>query len=118
MQQEEIVLCGASAYSQKFYLNEQFCGLPEGIKEDLKILCVLYVEDIGGVFRVVFDGEGQLLLKTECEEGDFAYDEIGSILKVKQIQRERRELLESLEMYYKVFFLGRELEDENRGNVE
>lgn len=111
MQQEEIVLCGASAYSQKFYLNEEFHGLPEGIKEDLKILCVLYVQDVGGVFRIVFDQEGQLFLKTECEEGDFTYDEIGSVLKIKQIQRERRELLESLEMYYRVFFLGERLED-------
>ena len=106
MEQKETVLCGASAYTQKFYLNEQFKGLPEGIKEDLQILCVLYTEDVGGVFRMVFDEEGQLLLKTECEEGDFAYDEIGSVLKIRQIQRERQELLESLEMYYRVFFLS------------
>lgn len=104
--QEEIVLCAASAYTHKFYLNEQFAGLPEGIKEDLQILSVLYTEDIGGVFQMVFDESGSLLLKTECEEGDFFYDEIGSVLKIKQIQRERQELLESLEMYYRVFFLG------------
>ena len=102
----ETVLCGASAYTKKFYLNEQFKGLPDGVKDDLQILCVLYTEDIGGVFQMIFNKEGQLLLKTECEEGDFTYDEIGSILKIKQIQRERQELLESLEMYYKVFFLS------------
>ena len=42
MEQEEIVLCGSSAYTKKFYLNPLFNGLPEGIKEDLNILCVLY----------------------------------------------------------------------------
>lgn len=105
MDAKETVLCGASAYTQKFYLNEQFRGLPEGIREELQILCVLYTEDIGGVFQMAFDEEGNLLLKTECEEGDFSYDEIGSVLKIKQIQRERQELLESLEMYYRVFFL-------------
>ena len=47
MEQEEIVLCGSSAYTKKFYLNPLFNGLPEGIKEDLNILCVLYTEDIG-----------------------------------------------------------------------
>ena len=26
---EEVVLCGASAYNKKFYLNEDFKGLPE-----------------------------------------------------------------------------------------
>lgn len=106
MNQKETVLCGASAYTKKFYLNERFKGLPDSVKDDLQILCVLYTEDIGGVFQMIFDEEGQLLLQTECEEGDFAYDEIGSILKIKQIQQERQELLESLEMYYKVFFLS------------
>ncbi len=106
MEQKEMVLCGASAYTQKFYLNEEFKGLPESIREELQILCVLYTEDIGGTFQMVFDENGQLLLKTDCEEGDFFYDEIGSVLKIKQIQRERQDLLESLEMYYRVFFLN------------
>ncbi|MCI5492689.1 MAG: DUF6145 family protein [Lachnospiraceae bacterium] len=110
--QDEIILCGSSAYTKKFYLNEEFAGLPEGIKEDLKILCVLYTEDIGGTFQMVYDKEGHLLLRTDCNEGDFCYDEIGSVLKIKQIQREKAELLESLEMYYKVFFLGEVFSEE------
>lgn len=55
MEQEEIVLCGSSAYTKKFYLNPLFNGLPEGIKEDLNILCVLYTEDIGGTLQLIFD---------------------------------------------------------------
>lgn len=39
-------------------------------------------------------------------EADARFDEIGSALKIKELQRDKRELLESLEMYYKVFFLG------------
>ena len=38
---------------------------------------------------------------------DLLYDEIGSVLKVKQIQRERQELLEALELYYRIFILGK-----------
>lgn len=106
MEQKETVLCASSAYTRKFYLNEQFANLPESIKEELQIVCVMYTEDVGGVFEMVFTEEGELLLKTESEEDDFFYDEIGSVLKIKQIQSERRELLEALEMYYKVFFLG------------
>lgn len=112
MEQENVILCGASAYAQKFYLNPEFRGLPEGIKEELQILCVLYTEDIGGVLELVFDPEGKLFFQTECEEGDMFYDEIGSVLKIKQIQQEKSELLESLEMYYKVFFLGEEYQGE------
>ena len=37
---------------------------------------------------------------------DILYDDIGSGLKIRQIQLEKAELLESLEMYYKVFVLG------------
>ena len=31
----EVVLCGANAYEQKYYFNEQFAGTPESIKEEL-----------------------------------------------------------------------------------
>lgn len=54
---------------------------------------------------------GNLQFKTEATDSDFRYDEIGSVLKIKQIQAEKRELLESLEMYYRVFFLGEDMED-------
>ena len=43
---------------------------------------------------------------TEALEADACFDEIGSALKIKQLQTEKRDLLEALEMYYKVFFLG------------
>ena len=104
--QENITLCGASAYTQKFYLNEDFGGLPETIRQELNILCVLFTEDVGGTIRFEFTEEGNLEIITDAEETDYLYDDIGAVLKVKQIRRERRELLESLEMYYRVFFLG------------
>ena len=37
--------------------------------------------------------------KTEALEADARFDEIGSALKIKELQRDKRELLESLEMY-------------------
>ena len=105
----EVVLCGANAYTQKYYLNEEFMGLPQSIKEELQIMCVMYTEDIGGVITLIFDEEGKLRFETSSEETDFFYDEIGSVLKIKQIQRTKTELLESLELFYKVFFLGENL---------
>ncbi|MCC8105452.1 MAG: DUF6145 family protein [Clostridiales bacterium] len=97
-----IVLCGASAYEQKYYLNEAFQNLPEQIKEELQVMCVLYTEDIGGVFLLEFDGNGTLQFHTEAKEDDFSYDEIGSVLKIKELRREKEDLLRSLELYYKV----------------
>ncbi len=112
MYQGEVVLCGSSAYTKKFYLNEDFLNLPEQVQDELKILCVLYTEDVGGILQLVFDEEGNLNLRTECQESDYAYDEIGSVLKIKQLRQEKHELLEALEMFYKVFFLGGKYEED------
>lgn len=106
MNQEETVLCGSSAYAKKYYLNPEFAGLPQGIQDELKIMCVMYTEDVGGALTLKFDGEGTLIFEAAADEGDLLYDDIGSVLKIKQLQNTKGELLESLEMYYRVFFLG------------
>lgn len=105
---EEIVLCAASAYEQKFYLNPEFLDLPEEVRQELQIMCVLYTEEIGGILLASFDEDGCLQLKTEHKENDFAYDDIGSVLKIRQLQQTKRELFESLELYYRVVFMGEE----------
>lgn len=104
MEQKRVVLCGASAYEQKYYLNEKFKNLPAQIQDELKIMCVLFTEDVGGVLTLIFDEEGELLLEVSADEGDLLFDEIGSEWKIRQIQKERTELLQALEMYYQVFF--------------
>ena len=111
---EEFVLCAASAYEQKFYLNPEFDALPESIKEELKIMCVLYTEDVGGILMLVFDEDGNLELKVEHAENDFAFDEIGSVLKIKELQQTKRELFESLELFFKVFYLGEDIPEETK----
>lgn len=108
--EEEKVLCAASAYEQKFYLNPEFESLPEQIRLELQIMCVLYTEDVGGILMVVYDENGNLELKVEHEENDFMFDEIGSVLKIKELQQTKQELFESLELFYKVFYLGEDIE--------
>ena len=112
MYQDEVVLCGSSAYTKKFYLNEDFSNLPEQIKNELKILCVLYTEDVGGTLQLIFDEGGRLIFRTESAEDDYMYDEIGSVLKIKQLRQTKQELLEALEMFYRVFYLGGEFEED------
>ena len=109
---EEMVLCAASSYEQKYYLNPEFESLPEAVKQELQIMCVLYKADVGGVLLLVFDENGNLELKVEHNEGDFSFDEIGSVLKIKELQDTKEELFKSLEMFYKVFYLGEEMEEE------
>ena len=101
----KIVLCGASAYEKKYYFNEQFKALPDSIKEELRIICVLFTEEVGGVFTVVFDEDGQIAMETDAYDEDALYDEISSGLLVNEIRRKRQELFQSLELYYRVFIL-------------
>ncbi|MBE5901151.1 MAG: hypothetical protein E7280_04510 [Lachnospiraceae bacterium] len=108
---ENVVLCVSNAYEKKFYLDEAFQGLPQRIKDELKIMCVLFTEDVGGILKLVFDEEGCLQIETECAEEDLLYDEIGSGLLVKKMQRDKAELFASLEMFFKVFYLGQDEED-------
>lgn len=111
MYRDKVVLCGASAYEQKYYFNEDFASLPQSIQDELHIMCVLYTEEIGGILTLEFDEEGNLQFQVESLEADAMFDEIGSVLKIKDLQNKKKELLESLELYYRVFFLGEEVEE-------
>ncbi len=105
MDDKRIVLCGANAYEQKYYFNEKFAGIPESIKEELRVICVLFTEEVGGIFTIVFEEDGSIVLETNAQEEDLLYDEIGSGLLVGEVRRNRQELLESLQLYYRVFIL-------------
>lgn len=103
MAEERIVLCGASAYEQKYYFNKLFEKIPKSIQDELHIMCVLFTEEVGGVITFVFEKDGSLSIETESAEDDFYYDEISSGLLVRKIRMEKQELLESLDIYYRVF---------------
>ncbi len=100
--QKEVVLCAASAYEKKFYINPMFDGIPQSVKDELKIMCVLFTEDVGGILELVYNEDGELEFRTSFDEGDYLYDEIGSVLKVKELQRTKPELLDSLQLFYQV----------------
>ena len=68
MYQDNIVLCGASSYEQKYYFNQDFASLPETVKQELQIMCVLFTEDVGGILTLEFDEDGSLQFKTEALE--------------------------------------------------
>lgn len=109
--QEKMVLCGANSYDMKYYFNEKFNGIPESVKNELHILCVLFTEEVGGIFTIGFDKEGNVLLETNADDDDIYYDDISSGLMVAEVRRHRRELLESLSIYYRVFILKEDFSD-------
>ena len=104
MDENKIVLCGANAYEKKYYFNEeQFKMIPEFIKEELHIICVLFTEEVGGVFTIAFEEDGNVVMETNADDDDIYYDEVSSGLLIAEIRRSRQELFESLSLYYRVF---------------
>ncbi|MBQ1848754.1 MAG: hypothetical protein II477_07615 [Lachnospiraceae bacterium] len=111
MATERIVLCGANAYEQKYYFNKDFDKIPQSIKDELHIISVLFTQEVGGIFTIVFEEDGSISLETNAEEDDITYDEISSGLLINEIRRKRQELFESLQLYYRVFVKKEDVSD-------
>lgn len=107
---DKVILCGSSSYEKIFYFNPEFDSLPKQIKDELQIMCVLFTEDVGGILTMEYDEKGNLDFQVISEEGDYLFDEIGSVLKIKEYQETKKELLEALELYYRTFFLGEDVD--------
>lgn len=93
------VLCGASSYDEKYYFNPKFQNLPEEVKKELQIMCVMFTAEVGGILTLEYDEDGELELCVASTESDLLFDEIGSGLKIKALRQEKRELFEALELY-------------------
>lgn len=110
-QDGRMVLCGSNSYERKYYFNEEFEGLPEAIKRELQVMCVWFTEECGGILTLEYEEDGTLEFRHTTSEYDGYYDEIGADLKIKQYRRDRQDLLEALELYFKVFYLGEDIEE-------
>lgn len=100
MNYENRILCAANYYNQKYYLNPVFAGLPETVQQELKVMCVMFVDEVSGIIALEFDENGSLKINVTAAQGDYYFDEIGAHLKVRQLQKDNRELFEQLEEYY------------------
>ena len=63
----------------------------------------LAAEEVGGVFTIAFEEDGNVVMETNADDDDIYYDEISSGLLIAEIRRSRQELFESLSLYYRVF---------------
>lgn len=96
----EDVLCAANASTMKYWFNEEKYGkLPQTVKDELKILLVTFLSDVGGAASLSFGKEHNLLITTYEP-----VDEIGAELKVKKLQDDNLELFSQLELFHTTFF--------------
>jgi hypothetical protein len=106
-----MVLCGANAYEKKYYFNRKFDGIPQSVKDELHIICVLFTEEVGGIFTIAYEADGSIVMETDFAPDDYLYDEISSGLMVGEVRRNRQELFEALQLYYRVFILHLPIEN-------
>ena len=102
--EDGVILAVSNSYEKLYYFNEDFDMIPDLVQKELQILLVMHTQEVGGIIAVGFDTEGKLYLEATANELDAYYDHIGSHLKIKQYQIERKELFGSLENFYDEFF--------------
>ena len=100
-----VVLCGANAYELKYYFNPLFRQIPESIKKELNIISVLFTQEAGGIFTILFEKDGSISIETNADEEDITYDEITAGLLVGEVRRKRQDLFEALGLYYRIYVL-------------
>ena len=105
-----IVLCGANSYDQKYYYNPRFEKVPESVQKDLHIIAVLFTEEVGGIFTISFEDDGEIHLDAHPAEEDIMYDQVSAGLLLGEIRKNRAELFESLSTYYRALVLGEKID--------
>ena len=111
MSDDSVVVCGANAYEQKYYFNEEMFGkLPQSVKDELHIISVLFTEEVGGIFTIVVESDGGVSMETQTDENDYYYDDIAAGMLIKKIRDTKEDLLESISLYYRVFYLHESIE--------
>ena len=103
---QDVVLCGANSYEEKYYFNEKFNALPQEVKDELKIMCVLFTEDCGGILTLEFLKDGTLVFRTRVDDYDFYYDEIEAGLQIRKLEEEHADTLLKIETYYKAMYVS------------
>lgn len=106
---EENVLCVANAYKELYYFNKRFGLIPEPVRRELQIACVAFTTEVSGIITLFFDDDGTLMINTDHEDGDIMYDEINAGMLLRRFQREKEELFEQLELFYRTIILKQEV---------
>ena len=100
---KKIVLSAASCYNKKYYINPNMeKNLPSQIKDEIKALVASMAEKLHCIFTLGFYENGNIYIETSSVENDFDYDEIGAKLETEKIKKEKAELLNSLNLWFKV----------------
>lgn len=100
---KKTVLAAASFDNEKYYMESAFDSLPEGIKNEIREICVCMAEKLMCTFIMGFRGSGDIYFETVKSHSLPDFDDIGAELEIKRISSQRRELLKALKLWYVIY---------------
>lgn len=99
---DKTIIFAISSFNKKYYFDELTSKLPESIKKEIKAIGSYIAEKVNGIFNLGFYEDGSLFIQVTPDENYFEYDEIGASLEVEKVKREEKELINSLQIWYKL----------------
>jgi (p)ppGpp synthase/HD superfamily hydrolase len=100
---EKKVIFSASYYTQKYYSNPEFDGIPTAIRNEIRMICISLAEKLHTIFTIGFYENGEIYFEARSEESDYDFDEIGVPLEIKKLETEESELLKKLRIWYRIY---------------
>lgn len=95
------ILASASFYNKKYYFNDKYKELPTAVKQEIKEICLKYVQMFKCILLIGFYENGEIFFETQVlDENQFSFMEIDSKLELKKIEEENVELLEGLQKWW------------------
>lgn len=99
---EKTIVISASPYNHKYYFEQDYKDIPAEIQEELIESIAAIAEKVNAIISLGFDERGHIFIEQTIEESVFA-DEIGAELEIKRFQKEKNELLKSLQLWYMIY---------------
>lgn len=100
---EKTVMAAASFEKQKYYIAPEFSELPEGIKAEVQTVCVVIAQKLMCTFVMGFYSDGDIYFDIVKSEDAIDFDDIGAELEIKEIRRQKSELLKALKIWYLIY---------------
>lgn len=94
------IIAAASYENQKYFFEPEFGGLPEEIKNEIRIICVVMAQRLGCSFIMGFKDTGDVYFEIVKPEAAYDFDDIGADLEIKSLLKEKEELIKALKIWY------------------
>lgn len=99
---EKQIVLSVSPYNHKYYFEPKFNDIPTEIKEELTETIAAIAEKVNAIISLGFNEDGQIFIEQTADEDVFV-DDIGAALEIKKLQKEKAELLKSLQLWYMIY---------------